>query len=403
MNEPAPAAWRPFLAGDLADQAVIGVRDIAVHLKKPSESNGAGLASGSAGRALFFTYLDQVFPTEGFDEVAAAHLDRAIACAEENPMAPGLFGGFTGIAWTCEHLAGRLFEPGGDDLGLEMDRALLGSLESGSRRQDYDLVAGLTGLGVYALERLPRPSATALLERVVWHLEQAAIEAPGGVSWLTPAPRVPWLQREEFPDGYYNLGVAHGVPGVIALLAASARAGVAADRARSLSAAAFSWLLRQELPPAAVSRFPCFAAPGRPGLASPLAWCYGDPGLAACLSTAAPGLGCQDWDDGVLRWAENAALRSLGHPGISDPCLCHGASGLAHLFNRLYQSSRRGLFADAARLWFQRLLELRKPGAGIAGWEVEGGFLKGAAGIALALLAAISEVAPDWDRVLLVS
>jgi hypothetical protein len=59
---------------------------------------------------------------------------------------------------------------------------------------------------------------------------------------------------------------------------------------------------------------------------------------------------------------------------------------------------------------------MRQPGRGIAGfaawqalrdgapaWADERGFLMGAGGIALALLAAVTSVEPNWDRVLLVS
>jgi hypothetical protein len=54
---------------------------------------------------------------------------------------------------------------------------------------------------------------------------------------------------------------------------------------------------------------------------------------------------------------------------------------------------------------------MRRPGKGIAGfaawghegWRDEVGILEGAAGIALAFLAATQDVEPEWDRMLLVS
>jgi hypothetical protein len=59
---------------------------------------------------------------------------------------------------------------------------------------------------------------------------------------------------------------------------------------------------------------------------------------------------------------------------------------------------------------------MRKPGAGIAGfapwypkggerdgWSIARGFLMGGSGIALALLAAITDLEPRWDRLLLAS
>jgi hypothetical protein len=59
---------------------------------------------------------------------------------------------------------------------------------------------------------------------------------------------------------------------------------------------------------------------------------------------------------------------------------------------------------------------MRRPGAGIGGyemwvpdeslelgWRPEAGFLTGSAGVGLALLAAATPEAPEWDRVLLAS
>ena len=97
--------------------------------------------------------------------------------------------------------------------------------------------------------------------------------------------------------------------------------------------------------------------------------------------------------------------------------MCHGAAGLAHVFNRLFQATGDESFLMAARYWFERTLELRRPGEGIAGfsayrppndgqeeyWDDQVGILEGAAGIALALLAATTEIEPEWDRMLLLS
>jgi hypothetical protein len=75
------------------------------------------------------------------------------------------------------------------------------------------------------------------------------------------------------------------------------------------------------------------------------------------------------------------------------------------------QATADSRLADAAQFWFARALEMRIPGRGIAGfaareaggWVADPGILTGAAGIGLALLAAITPIEPEWDRILLLS
>jgi hypothetical protein len=101
--------------------------------------------------------------------------------------------------------------------------------------------------------------------------------------------------------------------------------------------------------------------------------------------------------------------------GIADAGLCHGASGVAHILNRMAQITGDRHLEYGARRWFDRVLRMRVPGQSIAGfpmktglvehrdWAPEPGFLFGAAGVALALAAAVRSVPPVWDRVLLLS
>jgi hypothetical protein len=106
------------------------------------------------------------------------------------------------------------------------------------------------------------------------------------------------------------------------------------------------------------------------------------------------------WDREALAFARRAAGRGCVDSGAVDPGLRQGAAGTAHLCNRLFQGTGQEPFADAARAGFGSLLETRRRDEGIGGFQVDPGFLNGAAGIGLALLAAISSVEPAWDRLL---
>jgi lantibiotic modifying enzyme len=98
---------------------------------------------------------------------------------------------------------------------------------------------------------------------------------------------------------------------------------------------------------------------------------------------------------------------------VVDPGLCHGASGLAHTFNRLFQSTGDGDCLGAARHWLSVAVQMRNDeglagyaawgASGRARWDAERGLLEGIAGIGLALVAAITAENPAWDRCLLLA
>jgi hypothetical protein len=419
MTERSERVWSPILEGGEAERAVATAREVAAALPDPGAVDGGdpGLAGGDAGVALLHAWLARAGAGDG--ERAGPHLDAAADALASIPLPTALYGGFSGVAWSAELLQGGApADDDGDDFNADIDDALLTHVGQSPWTTHYDLVSGPVGIAVYALERLPRPSAAAVLERVVARLEETAVAMPGGgFAWHTAWDLLPAYQRPTFARGHYNLGVAHGVPGVVSVLGQAVGAGVAAERARPLLEGAVEWLLAQELPAGSPSRFAYSAAEGVEAAPSRAAWCYGDPGIAAALLVAARGAGEEAWEREALRIARSAARRPPEDAGVVDAGICHGAAGLALVYDRVFQATGDEELRDAARAWIDRTLEMRRPGEGVAGfrswgpprgggpsaWLDDAGLLTGAAGVALTLLAAATPVEPEWDRFLLVS
>jgi lantibiotic modifying enzyme len=409
------AEWATLLEGSLRERALRTVDEIAEGVRERQGLEGPTLAGGLAGLAFLFAELEQRQPRMGHRARAEQFLQEAASALAEQPLLPWFYAGFSGIAWSLERL-GALGLSSAEDLE-EIDEALLGLVSRRSSNAHYDLIAGLVGIGLYALERLPRPAAVQCLEELVARLEERATRAGAGISWWTPPQHLPEHQRAVYPDGYFNLGAAHGVPAVVALLALCARMGVARAKARELAAGGARWLLANALPESPGARFPPCIAPGIPHRFSRSAWCYGDPGVVLCLLVAARSLSDRELERAALEIAREAARRPAEDSGVNDASVCHGASGLGHIYNRLYQATREPLFKETATAWFSRTLEMRRPGEGVAGyfswspvpgreevgWVPDGTLLTGAAGVALALLAACHPVPPSWDGMLMAS
>jgi lantibiotic modifying enzyme len=407
-------SWRPLLEGELAARADDAVRAIADALPSQAEGAGFSVGGGTAGQALFYGYLAKCGDAAPARHAGQADqfLEHAVEALATNPTGPALFGGFTGVAWIAEHLG----EPDadGDDMNGEVDETILAMLADWDGH--YDLISGLAGFGVYALERVPRPSAVRCLEAIVDRLHETAERLGEEMTWFTFPEMLPPRHREMYPGGYHNLGVAHGVPAVIALLADTCRLGIRSERVRVLLDGAVRWVLSQQVAGRGGARFPTVILPNGEAPPARLAWCYGDPGVAATLLYAARAVGNEEWERAALDIAIHAATTAPEDAGIRDAGLCHGALGLAHMYNRIYQAGGGELFADAARSWYRQGLDMRRPERGIAGfeswelgwdmqmsWRTDPGFMTGAAGVGLALLAGLTSVEPSWDRLLMVA
>ena len=360
-------------------RALAAVDAIAAKLRSAGVV-GASLAGGAAGVSVFFTYLAEVTGREDDAVTAVEFLEAALGQTDDADAS--LYEGRLGVAWTLAHLNGWLLDVGGDP-NDDMDSAVLSLLE-GSPSGPYDLISGLVGLGVYALERLPRPAARAALVRVVDELALRAERGTRGARWFTPASDLSPDVRLLSPDGHWDIGMAHGAAGVVALLGHARSAGVACD---SLLDDATKWLLARRSPHGSPGQYGAWIGPDGTTRAARTAWCYGDPGVAAAFSAAGR-------ERDAIQVARAAATLAPGATGVVDAGLCHGAAGLLHLFNRLFQATADERFAAGARRWFEETLHLPVS---------EGGFLEGSAGVGLALLAAATAVEPAWDRILLLS
>ncbi|MGQ0594028.1 MAG: lanthionine synthetase LanC family protein [Gammaproteobacteria bacterium] len=383
---PTEPSWSSLLRGASRDAAFARVEAIADKLQS-LECDDASLARGSAGVALFFAEFARATDDRRAAEIAVVFLERALRAEAQAPRRTSLLEGRLGVRWALAHVAELLdLGLGVEDPNRAMDSAVLDALSAPRWAGQYDLVGGLVGLGVYGLGRVSTGSGAAIVSRAIDHIVDLATRSPDGALWWTPSHLLTAAQRAAAPSGYVNLGMAHGIPGVLAFLGYADCAGMVPPAVQTLLQEGVRWLLKQRLS-GANQAFPSWvdangiAAPARP------AWCYGDAGIAAALLAAGYGR-----EAGAM--ARNVAERARGSAWVVDGGLCHGAAGLGHVLNRIYRVCRDEVVANAARDWLAEAQSLRTNGSGL---------LEGDAGVGLALLAASSNWEPIWDAVLLIS
>jgi lantibiotic modifying enzyme len=421
--------WTPVLTGDARQRALDAVVAVGDDLRAsgaPGRTNDS-LAAGATGLALMFGYLDSAFPERGYDEAALDCMQQVIDGIAGARPDPSLHSGIAGTGWVAAHLEsmGVVETPVG--LLPRIDEILATLVVASGDAFPYPLIEGLVGVGVYALERIPAPSGVALLECVVGELSRRAVAVDDGLAWKTPVAHIAPRWRATSPDGNYNVGMAHGMAGILGLLGGAYSAGVRRDEIRRIAEGVVSWLETEASPadelPAHIGVYSAVRRIGRERNPIAHGWCYGDPGVCVGSSILAAALGREDW----LSRARDVSVRAAACPPADttreDLALCHGSGGLMHAYNRLHRMTGDPRLRDAAVRYAEFMLSERTPGEGIGGWRSFGtpperrgpdaeplsiwydnaSFLDGSAGIALALLAAAGDKEPAWDRVLMFS
>ncbi|MFC9440396.1 lanthionine synthetase C family protein [Nocardia sp. NPDC057030] len=427
----ADRCWRRILPDGLAEQALAVAIDIGQRLCDPAAiARQMPDPPRGTGPAVLFGQLDQLVPERGWAERSHDCLAGAVHTVRRTePGFLGLFGGLCEVAFAADTLSreGTRYRRLLDSLDgpLAVSSTALGELltahPAGQPFRSFDVISGGAGVGAYLLCRNGDERTDAALRSILTGLVAICDERAGLPNWHTPAAAMVQdtpLARS-FPDGVFNCGLAHGIPGPLALLALAERVDISVSGQPDAIERVASWLIAHRADdewgpnwPTAVSLpDPAGAAPPSYG-PTHNAWCYGSPGVARSLWLAGTAL-----RDNSLRTLAVDTMTAVyarpPHARRSDhsPGLCHGVAGLLQITLRFAQDTGDAAFVRAAAELTTRLLSMFRPETpfGYVALAEGGatandpGLLDGAAGIALALLAAATDIPPIWDRTLLLA
>lgn len=383
----------------------------------------ANVAFGDAGIALLFGQLDRVFPGESYDAVAHELLRGGADQVERNAVGgAGLFGGLAGFCFAADYLSrgGTRYRNLLAELDVALDRALVtsGSQEPGSPAGLFslDTVSGAAGIVAYLTSRLTRgfpptnPMNDVLDGIVSVGIRESDVE--GHTALFSPPEREqdPDL-REQFPRGSTNCGIAHGVPGPLAALSITYMEGWQRPEHLKAIDRLSTWLVGNRADDVIGPNWSNVVDRDldEPREHARTAWCYGAPGVAWSLWLSGRALG----NDERQRFAERA-LVAIAHRAIDEAdantILCHGLAGIQQVLLRAYAETGLPEVRSAAVETARRIVDGFDPES-LVGFpdQIEGttidnpGFLTGASGVLLTILASSTDSTPAWDRVLLLS
>lgn len=398
----------------------------------------ASMAQGYAGLALMCSYLDTCFPNDGWD-VTGHHCLELASHDDLGRLSPSLYSGLSGLAFAAWHLSRG--ETRYRKLLGTLDRALVPAAADLARRladtrggpvHEFDIVSGAAGVGAYLLCRRDNIAAMDALRTLLNSLVQLSGTKARLPRWYTPAESLDETMLPLSPWGNLNCGLAHGIPGPLALLALAQLSGVVVDASVDAIHTIANWLISNRADDEWGVNWPTIvplakleeerAAGDGHGLATPTpslsgrrpsrtAWCYGSPGVARALWLAGRAVDKQEYCEIALDAAAAVYRRPLRARQIDSPTFCHGVAGLLQITLRFANETQNEPFGKAAATLCDQLIELYDPATRLGYYSLEPagnrvdqpGLLDGAAGVPLVLLAACVPCEPSWDRFFLLS
>jgi lantibiotic modifying enzyme len=268
---------------------------------------------------------------------------------------------------------------------------------------EYDYLLGGTGSLLFAVDVKKRNYVNALLSKLI--SLSARVENDSPIWYQSPSLNVS-------QDKVINLGLAHGIPGILTILSSSVSLADNPHDISILISKCFDWLKANQLNPSIDGcYFPFSKSESNEAFPSSLRWCYGDLGVSISLILIGRRIGNQMIEGYGLEIATHCASRNIDKSGISDAHICQGTAGIAHIYNRLFNYTGKRLFKEASVYWVLETLNRFNPQLqsgfqawkGKFGWVEYDGLLEGSAGIGLTLISAISDIEPKWDRCILLS
>jgi lantibiotic modifying enzyme len=383
-------------------------------LDKKPDLDETGLLGGKAGIVLLFAYLSKLFPEKDHLNDTLEYLDELSDALANDELDHNMSGGVAGIAFVFQHLRNMGLLDKSDDLNLsELDEFIDLGVDNDLTNGNWDPLHGMTGLGIYFLERNKETGEKKYLEKIVDHLASLRTNVGQHKVWITPG-------YGKISNDNYNFGIAHGMPGVLSFLAQVYSKGIKKNEIEEMISSCLPFLLQYEFHEDPVCCFPTsidvIPKEKEETLYSRHAWCYGDMCMANALVHCGKALHRNDWKNKGIEVALKTTRRTFENSGCTDAPFCHGTVGLAHQYNRFYHLTGNEVFKYARGKWLQITQEqFYKPGEGAGGYyfrtfnkeqnvfemNANYGLLEGSAGIALVYLSSLYDIDPDWDTIFL--
>lgn len=372
------------------------------------------LSHGLPAVCLLFSELSNEFPKEDWDVKAHKLLVRLkddIECGKVRDLS--IFSGYAGIGLCIESLSkngtryARLIKSINEIIS-EIFEKYIRDLNKAKFcfMRDYDVISGVSGILSYTLNQSELRLVNAeIKDYLIFRCQNILLGKENVPGFYIPKENQ-FIEEDKkiFKNGNFNLGMAHGVPGIVISLCKiynQNRDWKTEEAIRKCANFLVMFLDETEVRWGAYVSFEEYLEGKIKNVATRDAWCYGTPGVSYALYVAGVSIKENRYKDIAVR-AMMSVTKNL--QGIYSPTFCHGFAGVAYIFLRFYQMTNIKefkIFAEFLKNEIWKYYDETNP-VGFKNIEHSQstdqiGLLSGVSGILLVLLAFEDIHRTRWD------
>jgi lantibiotic modifying enzyme len=384
-----------------------------------------GLAEGAAGIAIACSYMGRVYPNHAWDHMAHKYLVMAVNSLYRNEgLDISLFNGVAGIGIAATYLSkdytryNTLISKINKIIiknVTDMQKTYLDLVSTPSSK--YDLISGLAGICTYMLYN---KDLVKFVKKPLSILVHKIIDNDGLLGYYTAYPDIEWGKKynelyEQYEHGLIDVGMAHGISGVLAILSRAYLQGIAVEEQKEAINKIAEWLVHNCISDKYGCGWPEFLPYDttlknfnidkfiyKPSIRN--IWCYGVAGIASALLLSGKAIKKQTYIDFSVKAIRSSADRI--RPENVPNFFCHGISGVLETYLRFYNyTGDRKIKKESINL-LDRLMNAHKSKHLLTYNNTNNeknkenvGLLTGAAGIFLPILASATNIPPSWDSI----
>jgi lantibiotic biosynthesis protein len=372
----------------LEKSKVVCLDQIAECLSLPQNSlTTFGYSNGLLGKALFFAYYSAFTEDDKYGEWSGKIITTAIKKVIEPYEGKNLYKELSELGIFLEYAKeNNLLNIDTNQILLGADKMMHEFLEGAMEKEDFDPYTGALMCGSYFLGRSrTKPEYAHTLEKITIWLGQIAHQDQDG--------NIYWVSKLFKKDNIY-LGMSHGLASIMVFLCRVYEMGIQQKLVRKLLVGTAHYILSKELDFEEEGyHFPNIV--DEKGVTS-LGLCYGDMGTAYALLRAGMILEEENLTSKAISIFRNCASRQeFSQAGIKDAGILYGASGVALMFDKVYEMTQIHEFFDIATYWYENIADFDTHSnltAGFSGFfnqhfkHTNIAFMEGIAGIGCTLI-----------------